>query len=260
MAAHRARLSKRADQGRYWWELRSCDYYGAFEKPKIVYQDLAFHSRFALDDASSHLIDTCFLITSADLEILALLNSSVIWSVLARIAYHGKDEAIRLKTMFMEELPIPPRAHESQRLRAVVGRILSRAGERNEIVNSFLALLRERFDASRVTERMRTYWEHECVALEAELQVANSREAKAELRRLHERSVSELMPIQGELQRLEIELQHLVFDLYGLTPDDVRLLRSTVPPRDPLALVESAGQKAVAGGERDGASSVGGAA
>jgi hypothetical protein len=38
---------------------------------------------------------------------------------------------------------------------------------------------------------------------------------------------------------LEIELQHLVFDLYGLTPEEVQLLRSTAPPRDPLALVEA---------------------
>jgi hypothetical protein len=36
-----------------------------------------------------------------------------------------------------------------------------------------------------------------------------------------------------------MELQHLVFDLYGLTPDEVQLLRSTAPPRDPLALVEA---------------------
>ena len=42
----------------------------------------------------------------------------------------------------------------------------------------------------------------------------------------------------AKIRQLEIELQHLVFDLYGLTPDEVQLLRSTAPPRDPLALVE----------------------
>src|SRR5262249_30465823 len=29
-------LRKREDQGRYWWELRSCVYYEAIERPKIV--------------------------------------------------------------------------------------------------------------------------------------------------------------------------------------------------------------------------------
>ena len=31
-------LKKREDQGRFWWELRPCDYYDKFERPKIVYQ------------------------------------------------------------------------------------------------------------------------------------------------------------------------------------------------------------------------------
>jgi hypothetical protein len=32
---------KRCDKGEYWWELRSCDYYDEFEKPKIVYAEIA---------------------------------------------------------------------------------------------------------------------------------------------------------------------------------------------------------------------------
>lgn len=45
----------------------------------------------------------------------------------------------------------------------------------------------------------------------------------------------------AETRHLEIELQHLVFDLHGLTPEEVQLLRSTAPPHDPLALVEAGG-------------------
>lgn len=35
------------------------------------------------------------------------------------------------------------------------------------------------------------------------------------------------------------ELRHMVFDIYGLTHDEVQLLHTTAPPRDPLALVEA---------------------
>src|SRR4029077_9708259 len=34
-------LKKRSDQGHYYWELRSCDYWREFEKPKLLYQDIA---------------------------------------------------------------------------------------------------------------------------------------------------------------------------------------------------------------------------
>jgi hypothetical protein len=32
-------LRKRQDQGDYWWELRSCDYYNYFDSPKIIFPD-----------------------------------------------------------------------------------------------------------------------------------------------------------------------------------------------------------------------------
>ena len=43
----------------------------------------------------------------------------------------------------------------------------------------------------------------------------------------------------NRISQLEIEWQHLVFDLYGLTPEEVQLLRAIAPPRDPLTLVEA---------------------
>jgi hypothetical protein len=56
--------------------------------------------------------------------------------------------------------------------------------------------------------------------------------------------VAQLRPLLAKVRQLEIELQHLVFDLYGLTPEEVQLLRSTAPPHDPLALVEAASVRA----------------
>jgi type II restriction/modification system DNA methylase subunit YeeA len=40
---------KRYDKGEYWWELRACDYYDEFEKPKIVYAEIATKGQFTLD-------------------------------------------------------------------------------------------------------------------------------------------------------------------------------------------------------------------
>ena len=42
-------LRKRQDQGRYWWELRSCVYYKDFVQPKIFWPDIAKECRFAFD-------------------------------------------------------------------------------------------------------------------------------------------------------------------------------------------------------------------
>jgi len=41
----------RSDKGNHWWELRPCDYYDRFEKPKIIYPQIMMHGRFYLDEA-----------------------------------------------------------------------------------------------------------------------------------------------------------------------------------------------------------------
>jgi hypothetical protein len=73
-----------------------------------------------------------------------------------------------------------------------------------------------------------------------DIQVLSSRDQVAALFAALGYQVTQLRPLLTKIRQLEIELQHLVFDLYGLTPDEVQLLRSTAPPRDPLALVEAA--------------------
>lgn len=95
----------------------------------------------------------------------------------------------------------------------------------------------------RVTQKLETYWQLDTKALEAEVRRAGAGVLTAAARRLlaeeHARQVAQLRPLQAKIRQLEIKLQHLVFDLYGLTPEEVQLLRTTAPPRDPLALVEA---------------------
>ena len=71
-------LEKRGDKGKYWWELRACDYYDAFEKPKIMFPDIAKELRFSLDRTKIYGNNTMYFIPIDDLYLLGLLNSSII--------------------------------------------------------------------------------------------------------------------------------------------------------------------------------------
>ena len=69
---------KRYDKGEYWWELRTCDYYEEFEKPKIMWPEIAGSSRFAYDDSSYYANNKVFIIPDGSLYLLGLLNSSLL--------------------------------------------------------------------------------------------------------------------------------------------------------------------------------------
>jgi uncharacterized protein YjhX (UPF0386 family) len=70
-------LQKRWDKGNFWWELRACDYYDRFEKPKIIYPDIATTCRFALDRDGYFSSNTTYFIPSDDLYLLGILNSKL---------------------------------------------------------------------------------------------------------------------------------------------------------------------------------------
>lgn len=87
-------LRRREDQGRWWWELRSCAYYDAFEKPKIIYQVIQFHSRYCLDRDGRLSNDKTFFLPVDDPWLLAVLNSPLMWWYNWRHLTHLKDEAL----------------------------------------------------------------------------------------------------------------------------------------------------------------------
>jgi adenine-specific DNA-methyltransferase len=54
MFEHRAKLKARADQGRYFWELRSCSYWGEFNLPKVVIPAITGSVNYA-PDSTGHI-------------------------------------------------------------------------------------------------------------------------------------------------------------------------------------------------------------
>ena len=71
------KLQKRWDKGNRWWELRACDYYELFEKPKIIYPDIATTCRFTLDMEGFFGLNTTYFIPGDDKYLLGILNSKL---------------------------------------------------------------------------------------------------------------------------------------------------------------------------------------
>jgi len=100
-------LRARQDKGRYWWELRACDYYEDFAKPKIVVQCIAYYSQFAFDEHGLYVNNKAIVIPTDDLYLLAILNSRIIWWIVNRTFQHMKDEGLSVDVQFLKRLPVP---------------------------------------------------------------------------------------------------------------------------------------------------------
>jgi len=103
----RERLIKRYDQGKYFWELRACAYWEEFERPKIIYPDIAPSSQFAIDTDGLVADCTLFFIPSPSLYLLGILNSQVIQFFFFQISPTIRGDFLRFKSLYVGQIPIP---------------------------------------------------------------------------------------------------------------------------------------------------------
>ncbi|MCX5718319.1 MAG: Eco57I restriction-modification methylase domain-containing protein [Nitrospirae bacterium] len=101
------KLQKRDDQGKFWWELRSCAYYEEFEQPKIIYPDIAKGPEFTWDESKAFLGNTAYIIPTDEIWLLGLLNSQLIWWLYLHISSTIQGGFVRFIAQYMEQLPIP---------------------------------------------------------------------------------------------------------------------------------------------------------
>jgi adenine-specific DNA-methyltransferase len=103
----RGELSKRSDQGKFFWELRSCIYWQEFEQPKIVYQEIATYQAFAWDSQKLYTNNKIFFIPNSTYYLLSILNSQITWFFLDRIVGKMAGGTYALQSIYTSQIPIP---------------------------------------------------------------------------------------------------------------------------------------------------------
>lgn len=103
-------LRVRQDQGRYWWELRACDYYPEFEKPKVIWPEFSRTARFAWDADGFYINNKCYTIPGVPLWLVAILNSSLAEFILCQATNSLRGGYLDLCAHYVSRLPViePP--------------------------------------------------------------------------------------------------------------------------------------------------------
>lgn len=176
---YQKQLEKRWDQGKHWWELRACDFYGEFEKPKIVFPDIAKESRFALDANRIYVEATAYILPVEDLYLLGLLNSKLVWEWFKRKCYvlgdPDKKGRIRLKTQWVKEIPIK--------------RIDPNKTEENGLRVQIIELVKDMLELNKTPEN---------------------------------RAIK-----RPEIAAINYKIDALVYELYGLTEEEIRIVEGS---------------------------------
>jgi len=235
------RLRKREDQGRYWWELRSCAYYSSFENPKIIHTDITWRPQFAFIEQPLYLLNTAYMWVTADLYALAVVNSPLLWAYMWRNATHGKDEALRLIYSFVETIPIvQPTDSLRVEVEMKVTRLIEITKANQEASREVLDWLQVEHNIDKLGQKLEDFASLDCDQFVQEVKTRKpkgsglSPKALKELREVYSDYAPHIQTRRAEALTLEMRLSDLVNQAYGLTPEEIDLMWKTAPPRMPI--------------------------
>jgi hypothetical protein len=241
----RQALIDRQDQGRFYWELRSCDYMEQFDKPKLMWQEIQFHSWYCWDKLGAIVNNKMFFLPTKDLAIVGILCSPLQWWHLTRILPHMKDEALSPAIFMMENVRISAgNSDQAQAIRDGVPPLLDLADQIHAFEEEAVSDAARRFSLPEADGKVVSWLPLAADVFSSRLlklgEIKRPTPALAEdVRRFHQQRRARQVELLTRQLTLERNLATLIEDAYGLTPEERSLLRTTRPVRDPLDVLEA---------------------
>ena len=106
---YRPQLEQRATAHLHpWYELQQPQegIFPEFERPKIIWPDIASEVRFGIDESGSYVNDKCFLMPTDSMWLLAVMNSTLVEFLLSQIASTLRGGFLQMKRQYTTRLPI----------------------------------------------------------------------------------------------------------------------------------------------------------
>jgi Eco57I restriction-modification methylase len=226
---------QRQDKGQFWWELRPCDYYDAFEKPKIFWPPIGKYPRFSWDEQGQFVNNAGFFLLPINISLLGILQSRVCWFSISQLCTPLGERAglVRYQqfSQFIARLPIPPLS-EAQRdhIGKLAQQLTDTAKQRYEVRRKTTYRIEHDLGNSqaKLNQRLTTWWELSFKEFREELVKVFKRDIPLKDRDdwealLRERT-AEIGRLTDEIVRLETELNEAVYEVFGLDEEERKLV------------------------------------
>ena len=212
---------KRTDKGDFWWELRACDYYDQFAKPKIMYQAFQVKPCFIYDTEGVFSNNSMWFIPTESKVLLAILNSCMGWWLITKFCSQIQN-GYQLIWKYFGQIPIPA-CHEEDALSALADKMLSLNKDLQEKRSRFLRRLTEKLEGVKITTALQTFDKLTFAGFVAELKKQKIRLSLAqqdEWEEYFKQYAEACQALSQQISETDEEIDTRVFDLYGLTPEE----------------------------------------
>ena len=221
-----------------WYELQyTPEHPEEMFKTKLGFSRKSHNPTFAIDKNEEVFGHAGFYTAQFDYYLAALLNSSVIWYLIRNTAVRKEGGTYELTAEQIEKLPVPD---APGLVRARMGQLSDFCHDtvltRNDLVKHFRGmtafnLLPEGL-SSKLTQRLHNWFAHEFDTFRSEIVTAFNTDIPADDVQLWNdyfyQERNKVYNLNADIARAEGEIDFVVYELFGLSPDEIDLIERTV--------------------------------
>ncbi|MFO1126775.1 MAG: N-6 DNA methylase [Methylocystis sp.] len=232
----KSELEKRATK-QEWWELQQAQlaYQLKFEAVKIVYQDITCQNPFSVESTGAFLGNTCYFLDHCDFALLAYLNSRIAWFVLSAVTNIARGGYLRLRTDFVEKLPIPELSERIRKKLSVLSETSTKAaGERYEIQSAVRRRILDLAppERAKLTGKLGNWhtltFQEFRAAVKQAFRVDIPLKERADWEAHLAENSARVLGLTTNIEAAEREIDKIVYALFDLTPDEIALLEASL--------------------------------
>ena len=237
LLSHKAKLSARnkSETGiRYEWyasQRWAADYYKDFEKPKIVYPNMTKYLPFCYDETGAICNDKAFIITAKDEKfslkyLLAILNSKIAKFWIRCVCPELGEDRREIRKVYFENFHIPIDV-DMQPLANLTDKQMQNVSQLQDKRSRFLRRLTDNFEGVKITTALQQFDTMDFKGLMAELKkqkIKLSLSQQDEWEDYFNERVAECQDLSAQIKATDTEIDNRVFDLYGLTEDERKIV------------------------------------
>ena len=229
-------LEKRGDKGETPYNLRNCAYLEEFSKPKIIYPNMTSVFPFMYDESGFYSNDKSFILTAKDNSVALLFLTAVLNSSLAKLwiwyncpELQGGTREIR--KVYFEHLPVP-KANEEQTaiLAKCASERTSLTSDLQNMVSKFTRTVQRKFNLKDLSVKLQEWYllsYPEYIKELAKKRIKLSLSDEAEWEDYFTGQKQKAQTLKAEIDKTDREIDRTVYELYGLTEEEVGIVEET---------------------------------
>ena len=215
----------------FWFSLHNSREIAVFENRKIITPYLALGPNMLIDDKGFYTNDKCTNLVFRDSDdvnlqnaYFAILNSKLTAYYINKTSSEFSGGYFAYTNVYLEPFSFPKMQEETINLfSSKVEKIADKSKILNDQSERFRALISSEFDKE-WPSKLRDWWSFDFDQLVKKLKLKLSLQQKDEFYSLHQKYQKECLENNNEISRLESEIDQLVYEVYELTSEEIRLL------------------------------------